>query len=227
MIEYPYISLPEYFTLFLRSNMQSTGENYSGMNSYAQSSPPLQMIFKKFFKDIDLDGKPSLILKSIGWFGVRNRLADIFLDYHLKDEFSYQGKGLTHTKEIIALENDLVKHSVEGYNRAFLLGFYFQMAKIGAQKVQKKTSFFQGEELIMLLEKAQSKSVKIDWLMVLLAHFSHFMGAEELGPYLNSKAGISLLLECLEDDHKKIFYQNMLNYGASINDPEIFCGKIV
>ena len=71
MINFPYISLPEYYTRLLVSNIQNSTQANNNLELYINDNKELNALVKKIFRDIDPDGFLGKILSIAGWNGVK------------------------------------------------------------------------------------------------------------------------------------------------------------
>ena len=123
MINFPYISLPEYYTRLLSSNIQNSTQANNNLEMYINENIELNALVKKIFRDIDPDGFLGKILSISGWNGIRNRLAAVFLEHAMTGRFP-DTANLNLVTDLVAVENKLRHFTTPGFNRAFLLAYY-------------------------------------------------------------------------------------------------------
>lgn len=228
MINFPYISLPEYYTRLLVSNIQnSTGTN-TNLELYIAENPELNALIKKIFRDIDPDGFIGKILSISGWNGIRNRLASVYIEYAMTGRFP-DTANLNLVSDIINIENKLRHFTPAGFSRAFLLGFYAKMTLIHVTKLTEIKSSSETvaplivkDEHIEFMKHSKAKSTRIDWLLLQLIQYEHFLGMERMETLLQSGSRYESLFTLLSAEEQKQVIENCMTYGASINDTEIF-----
>ena len=216
----PSINLPDYFTAILKSNMQVSGQNFGRLYTYIHSTPPLLAIVKKVFKDFGFNTEISKIVKSLGWIGFRNRMANAFLHFE-KDGFFSEELDSGLVADLVNLEEDFKPFEVSGYSRGFLLGFYIKMSEINSIKNKRDYNYFD-LSYIPLLTFSNSRISNVDWVYIMILHFSQFLGEETLKEVLKKGLGFNHIYSHLKDDQKELFAGNLLSYGHAIGEPDIF-----
>ena len=103
MVNFPYISLPEYYTRLLVSNIQNSSQMNNRLELYINENKELNALVKKIFRDIDPDGFLGKILSISGWIGIRNRLAAIFLENAMTGKFPETANLNLVTQEVTEL----------------------------------------------------------------------------------------------------------------------------
>ena len=126
MLEYPNINLPDYYTQLLQRDMQVNAQSFGSVPLYVQNNKGFKALVHKYFEDIDKRGRVSVILKSMGWEGFRDRFASIFIEKELYGEFSTE-IAINGVYGLISFEEKINRYGVAGYSRSFLLGFYQKM----------------------------------------------------------------------------------------------------
>lgn len=224
----PYISLPDYFTRLLVNSIQNSTQANTNLEMYINENRELNALVKRIFRDIDPDGFLGKILSISGWHGIRNRLAAVFLEHAMTGKFP-ETANLSLVTDIINVENKLRHFTPSGFNRAFLLAFYAKMTLIDI-KVREDTQSFSPllikEEHIEFMKLSKTKSVRIDWLMLELVLFDHYLGTERLHTLLKSETRYAALFSLLSSEEQKQMMNNFMTYGASVNDLEIFTSDI-
>lgn len=222
MISFPFVSLPEYFTRLLVSNIQTGPQNNTNLELYLNENKELNVLVKKLFLDIDPDGFLGRIVLISGWTGIRNRLAAVYIEYAITGKFP-EIANLALVTDIINIENKLRHFTQLGFSRAFLLGFYAKMTLVHVKKSNdKKHPLIIREDHFEFMKWSKAKSIRIDWLMLQLIQFDYFLGTERMNSLLESGARYESLYALLSSEEKKMMVENCLSYGASIYDKEIF-----
>lgn len=228
MINFPYVSLPEYYTRLLVTNIQNTSQGNTNLEMYINENKQLNALIKKIFRDIDPDGFLGKILSIAGWPGIRNRLAAVYLEYAMTGHFP-ETANLSLVTDIINVENKLRHFTQPGFSRAFLLAFYAKMSLVQ----MKMTTDTKGHNPLLIsdpqiefMKMSKTKSVRIDWLMIQLIQYEHFLGYERLHNLLKAETRYEALYSLLTEEEKIQMTNNCLTYGASINDTEVFTSDV-
>jgi len=214
-----YISLPVYFTRLLCINMQYGEHHFENLAGHIASHPGFLGLIERCFKDIDEKANLRNIIKALGWFGFRNRMASIFLEYQLNGSFPLK-PNLELCHELLTLEESVKLKTVDGFSRAFLLAFYWKL-----HKYKSNNSFLESldwEDFLTLFSYTKARVVKIDWLIFMMIHFYTYQGKEVLRDALSKGTDYSQMYNSLTVNQKRQYTMNALSYGASINEAEFF-----
>lgn len=229
MIEYPFVVLPDDFTHLLKVNMQSTSKGFGGLKAYVLERPDLARLVQNGFVDIDPQGRVERIIKAVGWFGMRDRLANIFLTKLFTGKFPERAPA-NFLVEVLEFEEKVKSQTVDGYSRAFLLAFYMRYALAELKSSQTKHTFDEmlfTNDLISLMKIARSRVVKIDWLLLVLNHFVAFLGKDFCARELEKSSRFDTLWKALSLEQKELMTSNLLAYGAAIQESEIFVSDLI
>lgn len=224
MFNLPYVSLPEHFTRLLVSNIQNSSQNNTNLEMYINENAELNALIKKVFRDIDPDGFLGKILSISGWVGIRNRLAAVYIEYAMTGRFP-ETANLSLVTDIINIENKLRHFTPLGFSRGFLLGFYAKMTLIQIKKIDDSKDFTPliiRDEHFEFMKWSKAKSTRIDWLMLSLIQYDHFLGTQRMNTLLQSGSRYESLFALLSASEQKQVIENFMTYGSSINDTEIF-----
>jgi hypothetical protein len=224
MFNLPYISLPEQFTRLLKSNIQNTTGTNTNLEMYINENGELNALVKKVFRDIDPDGFLGKILSISGWSGIRNRLAAVYLEYAMTGRFP-DTANLNLVTDIINIENKLRHFTPTGFSRVFLLGLYAKMSLIQIKKMDDSIDYnplIIRDEHIDFMKHSKAKSIRIDWVMLELIQYEHFLGIERVNALLSTGARYESMMALLSPEEQEQMTKNFLTYGASIFDTEIF-----
>lgn len=235
MISLPFINMPDYFTRMLQVNMQSGGENFRKLQDSIYKNQSLYALCSIAFKDIDQDLRLEKIINALGWYGFRDRLASLFIYYQRHGHYPLQYK-INYANLIIHYEKKIQNFTTDGYSRGFLLGFYVEMAnyaiEVGDIDQGKKNSlqilnltFDKIDQLIKSAKLFQGRTVRIDFLLLLLAHFHLFLGEEQTLKLMTEGKEYNDIFPLLELSDQKNLILNMMSYGSSIGDLDFFVGK--
>lgn len=226
MIHFPFALLPDDFTHLLKVNMQSSSKNFLELKQYFMTKPDMTFLLKNCFQDIDEAGNVDRIMKAVGWFGMRDRLANIYL-HRLEHGVFPKAPPENECADILLFEDEFKRFTVDGYSRLFLLAFYLKFT-LKDQKI--KTHFREvitADEMMKCFVSGKSRIIKIDWMVVILSHFVSFFGIELCLTHLKNGNSFSELWKQLEEKQQRILTANLLSYGAAINEPDIFISDLI
>lgn len=220
---YPYVNLPDHYTQLLRVNMQSSGKNFNELQYYIAEHKGLYLQFRKVFDDIDSSGNVSKILKSLGWYGVRDRFACLYIEKLINGEFP-KVIQTGNCFGLLGLEDRLKPFCISGYSRGFLLGLYFKMASIELSIAgdSSGSELINIDEVYEVLALSTSRTIKIDWVVILIQHLILFLGKDEVVELVRAGGKYQDIYDLLTEAQKQIYMNNLMAYGASINEKDIF-----
>lgn len=213
----PYIHMPEYYNRLLVANIQNNSQTNTNLEIYIADHSHLNQLIKKIFKDIDAEGFIGKILAVNGFVGIRNRLASAFVEHRASGVFP-ETVNQTLIQEALLLEHQWRHFTPQGHSRVFMLGFYLKLASM---ETKTSSMLFQDRHL-EYMKISHGKSVRLDWLMLLILHFDFFLGFERYLNAIQSKLSFDALLSLLSDDEKTLMLSNLLAYASSINDLDFF-----
>jgi hypothetical protein len=226
MNHFPFTFLPDDFTHLLRINMQSTSKGFTGLKDYFLQRPDMSFLLKHCFQDIDESGNVDRIMKAVGWFGMRDRLANIYL-YRLEHGSFPRSAPENYCEDILKFEDQFKRFTVDGYSRAFLLAFYLKFMLADSKSTQHFLNYLQAPALLSFLSAGKSRAIKIDWLCVILFHFHQFLGEELCLLQLKKGSTFQALWKELKENQQIELTQNLLAYGAAINEPDLFVSDLI
>jgi hypothetical protein len=218
----PFVKLPQEFLTLLKSNLALTHSTET-IYELLHSRPALHLILKKAFAEFD-DGRGlDKTMRALGWANFRERLGSIYLYKSIYGDYP-QKTDMGLVEEIRHFEQRFSEHSIHGFSRLYMLGFYLKLANIDLQNRANNhlTEIKVPEEVSFVLKLSQGRSDKIDWLILSILHFIHFLGPELLINSLVSGKKFNDLYDLVNENDRKIMEQNLLAYAASINEGEIF-----
>jgi hypothetical protein len=225
------VSLPEHMTQLLVANIHNSTHNNNKLELYLNDHKELNVLVRKIFKDIDPDGFLGKIISIAGWVGIRNRLAAVYIEYAMTGKFPDVAN--LNLSGIVNIENKLRHFTPIGFSRAFLLGFYAQMALIQIKKSSdpdnlkgKIVPLIIKDEHIEFMKYSKSKSTRIDWVMLQLIQFDHFLGTERMNTLLQAGLRYESFFSLLSNDEQRKVIENCLIYGSSISDTEVFTSNL-
>ncbi len=220
--ELPYTVLPSEFITLLKANL-SVVATPAPIFDIIRPNQALYTNLEKAFKDFD-DGRGlEKTMLALGWPHFRDRMASIFLYKKIYGTYPVS-TSMELVEDIKNLETRFVQHAVHGVSRLFLLGFYLKLANIEIQH-RESNQFLEitvPEEIGPLLDLTQGRSEKVDWLILILMHLLQGLGEKMLTNALVGGKKFQELYELLPPEARSKMLNNLLAYGASINESEIF-----
>ena len=222
---FPMVNLPYQFTSLLRANIQIGGQSLENIRMFINSQKSMVFLINLIFQDLGKKLELGSIIKAVGWTGFRDRMTNAYVDYALYGEFPTR-PNTRNISSIIDLEEELKPFTVAGFSRGYLLGFYLRMAQIQMEKRGKDFSIL-SDELIKMLKLSKIKIVKVDWLLLCLYHLEGYLGRDLLLAEMNKSQNFENLFGKLTEEQKSVMMGNLLSYGYSIGDHEIFYSKTV
>lgn len=229
MTPLPYILMPDQFTYLLRANMTTTGALYRDIHQYFYKRKGLYELIRHNFSDIDPYAAADKLVKALGWSGFRERLAGLYLNFiwHGSYDQSVDQKVL---QDIADFESFLSTNTIQNYSRSFLLGFYLKSAELSGAELGnewKISNIIKDAELKGMLKAMGARVIKIDWLVLQLLHFRSYLGYPKLVQMLNRACSYAELYGELSMEQREDLAKNMLAYGASIDEANIFTERPV
>ena len=225
MKKYKTTQLPDYFTRLLKVRTQTTASGLSDILRYINQQRSFWGLIQKNFTDIDKEGRVENIIRSLGFETFRNRMASIFINYEFCGNYDEEiDESLID--EILKIEKMIIPYSVEGNHRGFMLGFFAKMSKTQNNDENYYTVDL-SSSLINLLKYSQRKLTKPDWILIILDQFCLSIGIEKLEKILKNGIRYMDIYNLLSVEEQKLFTENLLAYGQSINEPEFFVNDLV
>ena len=218
----PHVRLPSEYITLLKSNL-SVVSSPSQIFDTIRPNQALYMTLEKAFKEFD-DGRGlEKTMMALGWSNFRERMASLYIYKKIYGLFPATS-SMELVDDIRSWEQAYSDHGVHGYSRLFLLGFYMKLANFQIQQ-RENNQFLEmkiPEEIAPLLKLSQGRSEKVDWLILILMHFLEGLGEKMLMNALISGKKFQELYELLNPEYRKSMLDNLLAYGASINEQDVF-----
>lgn len=221
-ISLPHVILPGEFVTLLKSNLSVT-TSPAPIFDVIRPNVALYSVLEKAFKEFDDGRGVEKTMIALGWSNFRDRMASIFIYKSIYGNYP-QKSNMELVEEIKDLETSFVDHSIHSISRCFLLGFYLKMANIQNQN-RGSNSFSEIKvpaEAIRVLNITQGRSEKIDWLILVVMHLLEALGEKMLMNYLASGKKYEELYKYLTLEQQKNMMNNLLAYGVSIQEKDIF-----
>ena len=223
-MEYVNVHLPDYFITLLKSNMASRVNFIGEVTNYIMHYPAFLGLIKKYFKEVDEQIRLDVILKSMGWENFRNKMALIYINFENQGMFP-KDIDTGYLSSLLALERQVSSFITSDNSRAFLLSFYKTLGAIKLERLSEKKNYVLPElnsRTIALLEHANSKIKKVDVVLIILEQLTYLLGYELVKRNLSEKYPFSAIYSQMDEQVKEAFIKNLLIYGQSVNEVELF-----
>lgn len=220
-----YVRLPFEFTDLLKSNMNTKGDGFKKLKTNYWNQGSMKTVISLSFQTIDKQGRFDRILHSLGWLGLRDRMASSYIQYLHEGHFPAD-PNQDYVKDILYLEDVLKPYTIDGHNRGFLLGFYLKMAMTSKGK-KFKNNWSITSEALSLLDLGSSKLLNIDWLCLTLQLALNYKKHDYLASELKAGASFSDIYNDLPLKERTHLLYDLTTYGSSIFEQEMFYSKVV
>lgn len=218
----PHVILPTEFITLLKNNLSVTSSP-APVFDVIRPNLALYSVLEKAFKEFDDGRGVEKTMIALGWSNFRDRMASLYVYKAIYGNYPVK-TNMELVEDIKELENKFVDHSVHSISRVFLLGFYLKLANIQNQN-RGANQFLEikiPDEVLRVLDVTQGRSEKIDWLILTTMHFLDALGEKMLLNYLASGKKYDELHRLLNKEQQKNMMNNLLAYGASIQEKDIF-----
>jgi hypothetical protein len=218
----PHVIMPTEFVSLLKTNLSIT-TSPAPVFDVIRPNRAIYSILEKAFKEFD-DGRGiEKTMIALGWSNFRDRMASLYIYKSIYGNFPNK-TSMELVEELKVLENRFANHGVHSLSRIFLLGFYLKLANIQVQR-RSNNKFLEikiPNEIGNFLKLSQGRSEKIDWLILIIVHLLNGLGDKLLMNALASGKKMDDLYNLLTPDYRKVMMDNLLAYGTSIGEPDIF-----
>ncbi|MBT3236718.1 MAG: hypothetical protein HN353_12250 [Bdellovibrionales bacterium] len=228
MIKFPAQRLPDYFTLLLRGDVPTINNGWERLDSLAyNTNSAFYAIVSKFFCQIDPQVRVKEIVKILGWHRFRNQLATLFIHYQQYGSYPDQLE-MDLSSDLTIFEEKIRDYTLPDNSRAFLLAFYLSMSSLSLQDGNEgNTHLIIPERTLALLSHFNRRIERVDWVIILLIHFNEFLGEENILRLLQDGASYQEIYQMLANREKRILLGNLLSYGFSINESDVFINDVI
>lgn len=218
----PHVILPSEFLSLLKTNI-SVSTSPATVIDVVKPNQALYCVLEKAFKEFD-DGRGfEKTMVALGWANFRDRMASIYVYKSIYGNYPNK-TSMDLVEDIKQLEVRFTNHSVTSISRLFMLGFYLKLANLETQRKEnnKYIEIKIPDELVNYLRVSQGRTEKIDWLLLTTWHLLNGLGDKLMMNALVSGKKFSELYNLLAPELRKNMMDNLLAYGASIGEPEVF-----
>lgn len=192
----------------------------------AHSVRGLTIMLERSFAEFDEFNRGlDKIVQSLGWPHFRDRLASLYV--YKMQHGPYPAKtDMSMVESIKTFESKLDFVEVNGLSRLFLLAFYLKLMNIQRGQENQESHDFEllNSDLVNVLSLNQSraKSDRPDWLVLMTWHFVEALGVQKITELLKAKTSYDEIYNQLSSQQKKWMTKNLLAYGLSINEEDVF-----
>lgn len=221
-LHFPHVILPEEFITLLKTNLSVT-TSPAPIFDVVRPNRALYMTLERAFKEFDDGRGVEKTMMALGWSNFRDRMASIYVYKTIYGDYPIK-TSMELVEDILSLEHKYIDHGVHSFSRLFLLGFYLRLANIQIQR-RSNNQFLEikiPDEIGPILKLSQGRSEKIDWLILIVTHLTWALGSKMLINALLSGKKFEDLYELMPKEARELMSANLLAYGASIQEPDIF-----
>ncbi len=221
-IHLPHVILPNEFLILLKINVSLSSAS-EPIFEVIRPNKALFLVLEKAFKEFD-DGRGlEKTMVALGWANFRDRLASLYVYKSIYGNYPIK-TSMELVEDVKLLELRFSNHSVTSSSRLFMLGFYLKLANIETQRKEnnKYIDIKIPDELGPFLKFSQGRTEKIDWLILSTMHLLNGLGDKLLMNALVSGKKFSEIYNLMAPENRKNMMDNLLAYGASIGEQDIF-----
>ncbi len=215
-----YVELPADFCNLLKSNMQTTGEGYQILRKKLWDRPHFQAIVARACYDLKGPHTFERIINSLGWLGLRDRLASTYL-YHQEHGHFPDRVLLKNIEDILLFEEQLKGQTIDGHGRHFLYAFYTKMNLYYIKRTDPKGTYHShliSKDSLAIIKGFTKKAVEVDWLCLSIHHLCELLGPQKVRDVLSQGGSYMELFSLLSDSQRYTMNENFLTYATSIKD---------
>jgi hypothetical protein len=218
----PFVNLPHEFVALLKANHTVTNSPALILD-VIRPNKALVFILETAFKDFDSSRGLEKVIMVLGWANFRERMASVYVYKSLYGDFPSK-TDMELVDDIKLTESLYTDHSVNSYSRLFLLGFYLKLANLEIQhgEENKYSEVKLPMDLGDLLRLSEGRSERIDWLILLLLHLQTALGDKLLMKNLREGKKFDEIYLLMSKDDQIIMGNNLMAYGASIQETDVF-----
>lgn len=221
-LHFPYVNMPDVFVSLLKAEI-SVNSSPDPVFASIRPQRALYSILERAFKEFD-DGRGiEKVLMALGWPNFRDRMASIYLYKTVYGDYPSK-TNMDLVEEIKFFEERFRSHSVATSSRLFLLGFYLKLANQELQR-REENQFLEikiPEEVESVLRLSQGRSPRLDWLILIVYHLQAALGQKMLTSSLAAGKKFDEIYELMSTESQQQMLENLLAYGASIQESDVF-----
>ena len=218
----PFVNLPSEFVTLLKSNLSVT--NSPGpILEIISPNRALYSLLETAFEEFGEGRGLVKVIMALGWSHFRDRMASVYVYKSFYGDFpSKTDRELV--EDIKSIENRFSAHSVNSFSRLFLLGFYLKLANLEIQNGtdNKFLEIKIPNEIGAMLKLTQGRALRIDWLILILFHLNYSLGEKLLMNNLVAGKKFEEIYMLMSNEAQEIMGKNLMAYGASIQEADVF-----
>lgn len=218
----PYVPMPNEFMTLLRSNL-SVVSVPSTIFTPLKKNQSLYLLLEQSFAEFD-DGRGlEKTMMALGWPNFRDRVGSLYV---YKTVFgNYPSKtNMELVEDIKSFETKFHEHSITASSRLFMLGLYIKLSNIHLQR--EKGEYYREivipPEVEKIFKFSAGRSEKVDWLILSVLHLYEALGEKTIMNALMSGKKFDDLYKTMPQADRQLMSQNLLAYGASIREQDVF-----
>lgn len=221
----PVCPIPDELGRILQSHFHNNRSSYARITDEIYDSPFLKVIVPELFGQYMKGNNMESMLNALGWSGFRDRLTSLYVYKKLNGEFP-TAIVVSCVNDIIKFEGELIDYAPEGHSRIFMLGVYLKFCEIKFKselELSNKSLLVLSPSIKKILALGSKKSIKADWLILTLMNITEMVDEQLLINTINNHNGnFYQIFALLNEKQKEKLMTNLLAYGASINEDEMF-----
>lgn len=221
-LHFPYVNLPLEFVTLLKQNLPATTAP-GPVFDVIRPNRALLSVLENAFKEFDDGRGVEKVMTALGWSNFRERMASIYVYKTMYGDYPSR-TNMELVEDIHEMETRFSAHSVNSFSRLFMLGFYLKLANLSIQQ-REDNQFLEikvAPEIGPILKLSQGRSEKIDWLILIVIHLNAALGEKMLMNNLAAGKKFEDLYQIMPKDAQEIMTHNLLAYGASIQESDVF-----
>ena len=216
---YPF-KIPEFITWFTLGQVSRLKTDYQ-LKDYFFKQPELYLNVEKFFGE-NIRGSESFdrILSAYGPIGVRNRIAEYYLNHLEFGEFP-RNVEIDSVEDVLSLETRLKGFSFENDGHIFLISYFLKFQFLYYQNLglEELSLYPLATEVDEILQMGTGRCVRSDWLVFYIALFSQYYDVDEIKGFISKKLwSPSQLFQRLGVNNRKDAFSKCMQYAFAIND---------
>jgi hypothetical protein len=222
LFQLPHIIMPKELVTLLRTSLAVTSSP-GPVFEHLRGNRGLMMLLERAFQEFDDGRGVEKVMIALGWSHFRDRFASLYIFKSIYGHFP-QKTDMSLVEDIKNIETLYSDFSIQSYSRLFLLGLYLSLANIEVRhkEGQLNVPLQLPIEVLDVMRLSQVRSERIDWLILMVWHFISYLGKQQLIARLSSGASFSELYKEISPEEQLHFTQNLLTYGASVQEDEVF-----
>jgi hypothetical protein len=221
-LQLPHLILPAELLTLLKLNLATSIAPETILQTIS-ANPALLLLLERTMAEFHGGRSLENALTALGWPGFRDRLASIYVYKAIHGIYP----ALTYLDlidEVRDLEVRFGAYGTSGNSRVFLLGLYLKLSnlKLLREAAGKFLELRIPLELDGLLKRTQGRSEKLDWLLLIVTHLHEGLGEAVLSKALATGEPLDAIYPRLSPEDRERMFKNLLSYGASIREPDMF-----